>query len=310
VTPMDPNFPVDAGYTVPGAYFSPLTSPALHAQTEPLSVYDQRPSSTSTNSPGQDVEPPAAQNSAADLSKKARKNNATKSSRKSNVRQSPISKPQRRKTQPSQAMVSQVLSEINEPSSAANGNQADKQASASVPMATEETEENGSVSPETLSDMPPPPIPQPRSAGRSPYINPQKSGHTAGFATSTSGNPSPATPATLMKLPVSNGAESTSSNPVEPTMTEAIENFELPESVNFSKPKLSPLDTQSMVLSPPEPSSAKTPFQPLPSPVFAKPSAAASSSQSPQLAPGPSGPTRKTPQLAPRGCSSLSRIAA
>lgn len=98
-----------------------------------------------------------------------------------------------------------------------------------------------------------------------------------------------------------------------------IESFQLPESLSsgtFEKPALTPLitQTQSPSLRSPALESASgrvTAFQPLPSPIFAKPGAAASASQSPQLAPGSSATTpnsRKTPQLAPRGSKKRASI--
>jgi hypothetical protein len=95
-----------------------------------------------------------------------------------------------------------------------------------------------------------------------------------------------------------------------------IETFELPESVNntnFQRPPLSPLQTRpgSQTTSPAlAPGSTPTAsFQPLPSPVFAKPGSIASATQSPNLAPGSSSINpRKTPQMAPRGSKKRASI--
>src|ERR1700729_675992 len=104
VTPLDPFFNMENAFTVPAAYFSPLTSPALHAQSE--NGYDP---STSNNSPIEmELESPgptSAPISAKDLAKTARKNNAAAKTRKSGVKSSPIAKAhQRRKTGPSPAI--------------------------------------------------------------------------------------------------------------------------------------------------------------------------------------------------------------
>ncbi|KAI1799840.1 helix-loop-helix DNA-binding domain-containing protein [Daldinia bambusicola] len=301
VTPLEPHFPVDPGFSQSGPYFSPLTSPALHAQNESTSTFDHRHSGHTTNSPIEmDIEPSPAQGSAANLSKKVRKTNATKA-RKSNVRQSPITKPQRRKTASTPIINAQVLSELTE--SAAEGSEHPPQPK-SVSAASTEESENASVSPEAL-EMPPPPLPPPRSARQSPYIQPQTNGNAAPLtlATSLGGKPSPATPASLFRI--SPKSKSADSNNPEHSSSDNIESFELPESVNFSKPDLPLIDTQQQVEPSTEVETAKTStFQSLPSPVLPKPthSATASATQSPQLTPKSTTPNpRKTPLIAPRG---------
>ncbi|ROT40066.1 hypothetical protein SODALDRAFT_309783 [Sodiomyces alkalinus F11] len=309
VTPLDPHFQMDANFGLSGAYFSPLTSPALHAQSESSSPYDQRNSISTRNSPGEmDLEncAPAAAASGVDLSKKARKNNASRAKGKASVRQSPISKPQKKKMVPTPQMVSQVLSDLQE--SAEDGmDQVLPPSFLPAPMSSEESE-NASVSPETLSDMPalsempPPPPPTPQS--RLVKLLATAAAPPSALPPGIQGKPSPATPASLMKLPSSsaNGG-ATSSSAQEGGAPEHIENLELPESANFAKMRLSPLDTnRTPVQCPSEPNSARvSAFQPLPSPVFAKPRTTASANQSPIIAPGSSGPApRKTPQLAPR----------
>ncbi|KAK7752749.1 hypothetical protein SLS62_005301 [Diatrype stigma] len=302
VTPLDSHFPVDAQYTMPGAYFSPLTSPALHAQNDPLSSFDGRHSTQATNSPiDMDIESPPAPTSSGDLSKKARKSNVTRP-RKTNIRQSPIAKPQRRKTGSTPAMTAQVLGELAE-SVAESIDRPSKPTSVSA-VSTEESE-NASVSPEALSDMPPPPIPQPRSARQSPYIQAQASGPlpTLPSVLPVNGKPSPATPASLFKI--SPKSKSADPNNPDPVTSEQIESFELPESVHFSKPQLPSLDTPD----PRQPSSGTettgSAFQTLPSPVFPKPVQSTSADPSPQLTPKSSTPTatpnlRKTPLIGPR----------
>ncbi|KAL0939297.1 Phosphorus acquisition-controlling protein [Colletotrichum truncatum] len=309
VTPLDPHFQMEAGgFTIPGAYFSPLTSPALHAQSDHGLLYDRRSSLSAHNSPAEmDVEITAtnAQPSAIELSKKARKTNASRAKAKSGVRQSPISKPQRKKAGPTPKMVSQALTEMQE----VNEDGLDQMLPSTAlpaPMSSEESE-NASVSPENLSDMPPPPLPQPKQSSKSPFIQPQPQPqpHPA-IPAHIQGKPSPATPASLMKLPSTSANNSTSSNPLDLGPSEHIESFELPESVNFnSRPQPPRLDTATPTQSPPDTGSRRPSFQPLPSPVFAKPSAAASASASPNLAPGSTGPSaRRTPQLLARGSKS------
>lgn len=303
VTPLDPHFNMENAFTVPGAYFSPLTSPALHAQNDSSSTYDH--STHSNNSPVEmELEGPPAGPVATqlDLSKKARKNNAAKArSTKSGVKSSPISKPMRRKVGPSPAIVSQVLNEVDE----AN-NSLGEPSLLPMPATSDMSEENASVSPENLTEMPPPPVPARRSTSKSPYIQALGgNGKTPTHSPPSETQPHPATPASLMKLPASKSKRPPPSQQQEHTTAtdniESIESLELPESV--SNRPLAPINTSAATISPRlEPGSAKaSAFQPLQSPL-ARPSGISSATQSPLLRPGSSGPSaRKTPQLAPRG---------
>ncbi|ETS87607.1 hypothetical protein PFICI_01435 [Pestalotiopsis fici W106-1] len=297
VTPLDAHFPVETQFTVPGAYFSPLTSPALHAQNEAHIAFGPSQGSTNTtNSPQEmDLENSGSAPSLPDSSKKPRRSNVSKT-RKASIRQSPIVKAQRRKTASTPIMNAQILSELAEST-------ADR-AAKSTPASGTSTEdsENASVSPEALSDMPPPPIPQPRSARQSPHIQAQQN-VIHPIPSSLNGMASPATPATLFRIsPKGKSADAT--NPGQ-MASEHIENFELPESASFPKPQLPQLNTQASSSSPPEIETAKvSALQPLPSPIFPKPSARlAPSSGSPQILPKGAGTPnpRKTPMLAPRG---------
>lgn len=324
---------MDQAFAVPSAYFSPLTSPALHAQTDPMAVFDRGLSVTTTSSPeGMDLEGLPAQqpaSSSSELNKKTRKTSAAKPRSKASVGKSPITKPHRKKTGSTPLMNAQALSDLAEtvepqPQISRVPRRAEPSSNASNSSANAITDsENGSVSPETLSDMPPPPLPPPRSAKPSPALQPQnnttpKLGPTA---THRTGKPSPATPASLMKLPSpqnANKADSTAGP--DPMAADNIDdNFELPESVSSAtskKVELTPLITQGQspqIQSPTaESASSKTPaFQPLPSPGFAHPRATPSASQSPQLGPSSSTTTpnlRKTPQLAPRSAKKRASV--
>lgn len=230
-----------------------------------------------------------------DMSKKPRKKTSAKPRGKASIKSSPIVKAQRRKAGPSPAIVSQVLSEVAESGTM-------ESAFLPMPAASTETsaEENSSVSPETLSEMPPPPIPNRRSTSKSPYIQALSGGQQTPVPLSADSHPAPATPASLMKLPASRSSRSATGHQ-DPAISDHIESLELPESVSNT-----PLG-QAAIRPPPQSILVESPtikgssFQPLLSPVFPKPSGAASASPSPLLAPGSTGPTsRKTPQLAPR----------
>jgi hypothetical protein len=320
---------MDQAFTVPNAYFSPLTSPALHAQSDPMAMFERGLSTaTTTSSPeGMDLEanqPPSSGPAANDLAKKGRKTNPAKTRARASVGKSPITKPQRKKTGATPLMNAQTLIELSEKADksaeprarpAKENRQAEPSELASNSSTTGITDsENDSLSPEALSEMPPPPLPKTKSARPSPCIQPQNNVTPTLAPTAAppqpTGKPSPATPASLMRLPSpSNANKSDTPTGSDPMASENFENFELPESVSssqFKKPHLAPLTTQQSQIRSPSvetPSGTASSFQPLPSPVFAKPGAAASASQSPQLTPGSSTTTpnpRKTPQLAPR----------
>jgi len=307
VTPLDPQFNVDSAFPGP-AYFSPIASPALHAQGDGATAFAHHAPGGKINSPIElEVDTSVGGGgSSQDLSKRARKNNAAKATRKGGVRQSPISKPQRRKASANPAMVAQVLTEAAEvATSVEHGLQ---KAATDSSRRGEAPEENASVSPEALSDMPPPPVPPPKPAGKSPLIRGEMSSPAQRPTVPKGKKPAPATPASLMKLPASSTpSKSPTPSPRQQSQvsSDAMDSFQLPESAtNFAEAQFSSPDMPTMSPAEHPTAGANPSFQPLPSPAFAKPSAAASASQSPQLAPGASTPgTRKTPQLAPRGSS-------
>ena len=274
VTPLEAHFNIPE-YTVPGAYFSPLSSPALRAQNEQQAiVYDHRLSAT-TNSPiDMNIDSHSASNSSGTLSRKASKKTLSKPRATRAVRQSPIVKPKRSKRG---SIAAQALDDIIEPS-----HQRPKETSSSLSAPSTDQSENGSISPEHLSDMAPPPVPTTRSSSRSPYIaslkdNPQNQHLILG---------SPATPASLMRLtnsPLINEPGSVQSMDIDDS---GIDGFALPEAATSSRPQLTRLDTQSDGQTTPTLSSvgAKTPgFAPLPSPAFARPMSTKSATSSPQI---------------------------
>ncbi|KXX76992.1 Phosphorus acquisition-controlling protein [Madurella mycetomatis] len=312
VTPLDTHFSVDSQFAVPGAYFSPLTSPALHAQNDPLAVFDQRHGPATTSSPvDMDLDSNVSTNAA--QAKKMRKNAAKARAKASSIKQSPITKPLRRKTGTTPSLNAQVLSElIGNAEQGHDSQQLPKpmmqNSSSSTTVATDS--EDGSVSPEALNDvtpveMPPPPLPKPRSAKPSPYIAPQNGGAPSTLQPPRPGVASPATPASLMKLSSPNahgaGAGATAGSQ-EAIDTEHIEMFELPESANFSHSNAASANCSTPTQSSQDAGASKTPaLAPLPSPSLTKPPVTTPATQSPQLLAGSGLGTRKTPQLLPRG---------
>ncbi|KAF7878988.1 hypothetical protein EAF04_000190 [Stromatinia cepivora] len=296
VTPLETHFNIP-DYTVPGAYFSPLSSPALHAQNDHQAIFEHRHSG-STNSPidmnGDSHSAPVS--SIIPPRKPARKSVAPKPRVNTRaVRQSPIVKPNRGRK--SISMSAQALGEIIEPS---NSQQSQSKGTGSTnSAASTDHSENGSISPEHLSDMAPPPLPS--SAGRSPYVVAQKENAKNKWLPIGS----PATPASLMRITKSPAANESALNREMELDDPALDEFALPEAANTIRPTLSRIDTQSDGQMTPTLSStgSKTPgFQPLPSPVVGRPGVATSASQSPQIDAmnGANGATRKTPQTLAR----------
>ncbi|KAK3310369.1 helix-loop-helix DNA-binding domain-containing protein [Chaetomium strumarium] len=314
VTPLDTHFSVDSQFAVSGAYFSPLTSPALHAQNDPLAMFDQIHSAVSTSSPVEmeldSTAAPAMPNSTpGDLAKKTRKN-AAKARAKPGIKQSPISKPLRRRTVTTPSLNAQVLSELAE---SVEQNQdphllPTPMMQTSSSSTTAVTDPEDSVSPESLNDttpveMPPPPIPKPRSAKPSPFIAPQASAVPSSLQSQRPCLASPATPASLMKLSSPNargaGARAGSHDAVD---TDHIETFELPESANFPNRSAAPTSEPTPTQPSHDTGSARTPsLVPPPSPSVVRPAGTSSATQSPQLLAGSGLSARKTPQLLPRG---------
>ncbi|CAK7271400.1 hypothetical protein SEPCBS57363_004600 [Sporothrix epigloea] len=367
VTPLETQFSIDTQYIVPGAYFSPLTSPALHAQPDLNFVFDPRLNHASTSPLDIDVDmemlPAAAANSSGPspmsetLAKKARRKNASKA-RKSNVRQSPIVKPMRKKSTSTPVMNAQILDQLVEslehesltsPVIHTQSQQQDFHQNHSMlasshmqfgdpsPSATGTTDsENDSVSPKPLNDMPPPPVPLSRSGRPSPYLYPQKNNEVvlngsmaapnapvpavASVSLSGAGFPSPATPASLMKLASPNhkahrmsplatttnregtasGSKSVGGSATASVgmANEHIEMLELPESLSMDFPK--PNEILSSACNTPTVEAAASPFldisssrvfQPLSSPSITKPGSGSlpgtrSATQSPRILPG------------------------
>lgn len=323
VTPLESHFPMDQPFAVPNAYFSPLTSPALHAQPDQMAMFDRGLAGTGTSSPeGMDLETnpsSASPANATDLARKAKRTSAAKMRAKVNVGKSPIAKAQRKKAV-STPLLNARLTELTasaEPQQprAKQARQTGPSSNASNSSAAGITDsENDSVSPEALSDMPPPPVPtKPRSAKPSPALLPQSHDTPQAGPTLAShpGKPSPATPASLMKLPSpANANRPDAGVDDDPMAVENIENFELPEAVSSVKKRtLAPLNIKSQSPIVREPAleyslGRNSAFQPLPSPVFPRSGAITAPPQSPVLASGSSATTpssKKTPLLAARG---------
>ncbi|RFU28769.1 hypothetical protein B7463_g7564, partial [Scytalidium lignicola] len=295
VTPLDSQFNIPE-YTVPGAYFSPLSSPALHAQNE-HAAYDPRLTGNSTNSPIDiNLDSHSAPPSSVIHSTKIGRNASQKQRTTRSVRQSPIVKPRRKKAGSTATISAQTLSDIMEPT---NGNN-DMTKLPPSSAASTESSENDSISPEHLSDMAPPPLPPPGSAGRSPYIPAQKENGRPRALTLGS----PATPASLMRITKSPSVIQPSNPDADIDNDQAMGGFSLPEAVNSNRIPVTRKDTQSsdgQTTPTLNSSGAKTPgLPPLPSPALQRPKTATSASQSPVIE-DMNAASRRTPQGSSRG---------
>jgi hypothetical protein len=228
VTPHDARFQIP-DFTVPGHYFSPLTSPALNAQSHQHAQQHSQ-NTTSGSSTGHspvDVdmellgEPDMTQQESGRRLRSTNKRSAPRSANgNARVRQSPIVKPGRRKATLSSFIPPKEVSELMQE---ARG-QRSSSSSLNVPHSRDGSETD-SISPEPLlSEMRPPP--KPGSVTHSPAMIAQQNGQGA----------TPATPASLMRIhPSPNYGD-----PVEaPPM---MQDLSLPEA-SLDTPTLFRLDT-------------------------------------------------------------------
>lgn len=286
-----PQYLMQSEFTVPGAYFSPLTSPALHAQNagqmqphfqrQPQQGYYTNPSTAPSSAAPSPIDPngdiemggdgmtlpePATQ-----PKKSLRKKAATpRSLAMSKVKQSPIQKAQKRK--------SVTLSNITTPKDAEtmildgqrSGKIAPGSAGLRIPPAMESSGTD-SVSPEPLTESVMGPPPKPGSTTQSPAINAQQ-----GSATPSGKAATPKSLLSTKSLPQT--ASSTSSSNGE---TGGLDDLELPAAANNEAPRRPPSLAQ------------------INTDVAATPSA----EQTPRLA------ARKTPKLGPSSTPASARPA-
>src|SRR5579862_7377757 len=213
VTPLDCKFVVPE-YTVPGAYFSPLTSPALEAQTHAnrSSYPNLNHYNSVATSPDMSIDlptPAIPSNSSPAPPRKPRRRMST-TSRKPPARvvqQSPSMKPQtRRKAPPNSLNTTKGLKDAVEgPPKTGESSTSPRRTPGSQPTRYhQDSSEGGSISPEPLSEAlmaPPPPPSRPGSEGKT-QISPGYQTRNSQGATQPgeSSGPAPATPASLMKL--------------------------------------------------------------------------------------------------------------
>ncbi|KFY74214.1 hypothetical protein V499_05742 [Pseudogymnoascus sp. VKM F-103] len=314
VTPLETHFSLPE-YTIPGAYFSPLSSPALHAHTEYSSMYSRAEVSASSPSDMNiDLLPPPANSTGGPGRKHSigagRKPAKPRAPRA--VRQSPVVKAQRRKMT-STSISAETLSELVEPALAAKRSSTN---SPSQPQPRDSSSENNSISPEHLSDMAPPPLPSSNSVRKSPYLTAQNSHPRVQQIISGTAAMSPATPASLMRIPRNKETMASPSLSVhaEQDDDQLMEDFVLPEAANphAEPPKVATLENNvAAAASLPTPGSRTPSFKPLNDRDTSSSTSTITNNNptpSPQIKPQPPTPNptstpslRKTPKLAARG---------
>lgn len=177
MTPLETQFRLPE-YTIPGEYFTPLTSPALEAQNS-NNAY-QIPEMGFMQSPGDTPSSPG-------IARKHRRGPSTTNrfSARAKKQQSPSVRPQTRKKSLLGVNSDEVFNGLN--NSQQDGSRSQHGSQNAFHLGSNESSQD-SVSPEPLSEplMPPPAIPQVR---KSPSIAPQSAAQNA-----------PATPAMLMRI--------------------------------------------------------------------------------------------------------------
>ncbi|KAI9681439.1 MAG: FACT complex subunit [Caeruleum heppii] len=272
VTPLDAQFAIPE-YTVPGAYMSPLTSPALEAQhhSSHRNTYahiTRSDTSTTTSpidltfgSPNLNVTSAAA--SASAQRKPKRRMSAARTPARV-VRQSPSMKPQRRKAPSNCVVPSKELIDLAQqvdPSSAQSKLSGQTPGGAQM-MRNQDSSEAESISPEPLSEglMAPPPAPRSGSASDSPYLaaatkgSPIASNSPQPVVGMNADGLHPATPASLMRIQKPPKQARTSDSAHGPSKLHDLESqagqdqpmldLELPEAADDGRPPLARIDTQ------------------------------------------------------------------
>lgn len=223
-------------YTVPGEYFSPLTSPLLQPHRQ--DTYPSAPSSDTgpTGSPVDlhlDTSKAVATSSSA-VKKSGRKPSISARTPARSARQSPLTKSQSRRKPNSMNSSSTSISKVasnhglgGKPGPCRNG-----------PSGSSDGSGPDSVSPEPLTEILMPPPSLPRSAGRSPNIPAQSKSPPRGNE--------PATPSRLLMRPDKSGTQFSPRADRDVDMPAVEDNdFMLPEAATSARPTLG-IDTRKV----------------------------------------------------------------
>ncbi|KAE8145727.1 hypothetical protein BDV25DRAFT_164006 [Aspergillus avenaceus] len=310
MTPLETQFRLPE-YTIPGEYFTPLTSPALEAQNGNSTGYPFHPGQISdtgfVHSPVDNSVPVSSSPNSPGLIRKQhrrRPSNTKSFSSRAKKQQSPSVRPQTRKKSLLNISSEGVLSGLGQ-----NQGSVRTQPSAGSGLRYGSNESSGqdSVSPEPLSEplMPPPALPPAR---RSPAIAPQ---------IAQSQTSEPATPAMLMRIQrpqLSLAQTGQTTIPVSSdSQDDIMEDVILPEAAtpttHFSQPQITRIDTSAQDIrtdkTSPATSASITPaLEPRSASTIERNPSSAAPSPSTFAMPSPSGPMGRksdTPKLGPVG---------
>ncbi|KAF9885608.1 hypothetical protein FE257_012699 [Aspergillus nanangensis] len=305
MTPLESQFRLPE-YTIPGEYFTPLTSPALEAQNANSNGYHFQ----SNHVPDMGFAPsPVDIPSSPGLIRKHRRRPSTTTktfSARAKKQQSPLVRPQTRKRSLLNVNSDEILNGLSQ-------DQSKPRSAGSSGLRYGSTESSGqdSVSPEPLSEplMPPPALPPAR---RSPAIAPQPA---------QSRTSEPATPAMLMRIQRSPHNAAITSNPATaiptPTFTatethdDVMEDVLLPEAAtptsHLPRPSMSRIDTSINMEDSSQtttPASTTPALEPRSASAAERPPSTMAPSPRTIAMPSPSGPVGRksdTPKLGPIG---------
>lgn len=297
MTPLETQFRIPE-YTIPGEYFTPLTSPALEAQnagSNTFSFQTTQPPSSSMSVEQHSMVVSAPSSPAVLRKARRRPSTAMRTGGRAGKAASPSIQPKNRLKQAMSAQllaedqVAQRSSDAARPATSIGGN------TSSLRYESNDSSQD-SVSPEPLSEplMPPPALPHTR---KSPAMGPQRSEPQSGQV---------ATPATLMNIQTrqhiqeSSGHFSGYATVVSEPQDEPMEDISLPEAATATTTSMynQPQAAHADVATDPAASAKNTPFiEPQsantqstnPQPTSKPPSG----SVTPTVMPSPSGPVPK-----------------
>lgn len=308
MTPLETQFRLPE-YTVPGEYFTPLTSPALEAQNQNANSNGcpphlrQIPNVGYMQSPVDNPPPASSAPSSPGITRKHRRQpSATNKLSTRAKKQSPSVRPQSRKKSLLNVNSDELLSSLRQNK---NGSQSRINANSGLRYDSNDSTGQDSVSPEALSEplMPPPALPPPKPSPSTVPQTPQSRANEA------------ATPSTLMRIRRSQ-CETQSQFPGQGDLVtgdsrdDLMEDITLPEAMAPTTPLYRPNAGRIEGASFTETTGSTTPasvtpsLEPKSAAVEHTPSSIAPSPRTLAM-PSPSGPTGK--RLEPSKTSSSSR---
>ncbi|KAL1962939.1 hypothetical protein VTN77DRAFT_9035 [Rasamsonia byssochlamydoides] len=301
MTPLETQFRMPE-YTIPGEYFTPLTSPALEAQGSNPNGYPFQTTQPSSAGYVQSPVDPNGVNAASAPSspgvlrkQRRRPSLATRAGGRA-AKASPSIQPKNRRKGVSAQLADDVAQALGQDQT---GARPATSGGSSLHYGSHESSGQDSVSPEPISEplMPPPALPQTR---KSPAMGPQ--------ITEQPKMGEPATPATLMRIQNRQHMQDPSGQfsgyarlVTNESQDEPMEDVVLPEAVTNTRPQVTRIDTSvnTQAQLPPGSSSKSTPSVEPRSASEKPPSGSVTPSPHPGAMASPSGPVPKKSETKP-----------